>query len=729
MNRSTIVQASALAALLAAAVPNSGIADVTLPGIFGEHMVLQQGKPLPVWGWADPGEAVTVSLGRPPAAQTTTGADGSWRVTLPAMEAGGPHTLSVKGKNALEITDILVGEVWVCSGQSNMEWPVSRSLNASEEIANANHPRIRHVKIAKKPAPLPQADLQATWQICSPEVVAGFSAAAYFFGRDLHRELNVPIGLINTFWGGTRIEPWTPVQGFAQVQELQSIHLQILRTIPTEPEYKTILSQYLEKTEAWLTEARSTLANEAALEPVPPYPGEIVPLTKHQQPTTLYNGMVHPLVPIAIRGAIWYQGESNHREGALYTAKMRALIQGWRTVWNQDEFPFLYVQIAPYKYGNENPAILAQFWEAQADALAIPNTGMVVTNDIGNVGNIHPENKQAVGERLARIALAKTYGRNDIVYSGPTFKDMTIEGNAIRITFDHAASGLASRDGKPLDWFEIIGKETDFMPATAVIDGNTILLSADGVRQPAAMRFAWHKDAEPNLMNKEGLPARPFRAGTVPKRDFLALKVPEAKKMELVYDLDLGRLGKTITYDVDNRAKLTRPFNRIAYFLELKKGGEARQYVYVSMDAFTDDAAKIGIPTLDSKASFQTPVANMNVVSNVPGIATGNGLKAGNIEFWPNNYGPQNSANVPNASANVWDFGDQQSDLVDGYGSMQVHNHDAKQTIFAINQWKSGGGADLGIGNSEGKTRDWTFTRNASQYEVKRLRVLVNQNE
>jgi sialate O-acetylesterase len=602
---------------------------------------------------------------------------------------------------------------------------VGNSLNAQEEIASADYPRIRHIKIAKKPEPSPRDDLQGSWQVCSPSVVAGFSAAAYFFGRDLLQELDVPIGLINTSWGGTRIEPWTPVQGFAEVPELESIYQQVCRTLPSEEEYKTILRDYLTKLDAWLKNAQRSMENGTITAPAPPYPAEIVPMTGHQQPTTLYNGMVNGFVPFAIRGAIWYQGESNHREGTLYTAKMKALIEGWRSVWNQGEFPFLYVQIAPYRYGSEDPTVLPVFWEAQADALAIPNTGMVVTNDIGDTGNIHPKNKQAVGHRLALIALAKTYGRDHLVYSGPTFRDMTVEGKTVRIAFDHVGSGLASRDGKPLTWFEIIGQETDFMPADAVIDGDTVVLSADGVTNPAAVRFGWHKNAEPNLMNKEGLPARPFRAGTVPDRDFLALRVPEAADYQLVYDLDLATLAKTVRYTVDNREKIGGPFDRIAYFLELQKHGEQRQYVYVSMDAFTDDLAKIGLPTLDSGASFQIPVASLNVISNVSSIATGNDMPGGNIEFWPNNYGPPNSAKVPNASGSLWDFGDQMSDPVDGYGCMQVHNHDAKQTVFAINTWKSGPNADIGIGNSEGRTRDWTFTKNAGQYSVKRLRVLV----
>ncbi len=702
-------------------------ADVRLPHVFGSHMVLQRDKPLPVWGWAEPGEEVAVQIaGQPPVATKATAA-GEWRVTLPAMPAGGPFTVTIKGKNAIVLEDVLVGEVWIGSGQSNMQFSVASSINGPEETAAAKWPRIRLFDVPRRPSGFPQNDVNATWRACSPETVPRFSAALYFFGRDLYKELDVPMGLIHSSWGGTRIEPWTPPAGFAAVPELKGIYEQVLLTDPHSPSHKERLGKFIADTEAWLKTAREALAQEAVLAPAPAYPKELNPFTSHQSPCTLYNGMIHGLVPFAFRGAIWYQGESNHRDGKLYTQKMKALILGWRQVWQDDAMPFYYVQIAPFYYGNENAFILPEFWEAQAAVLdEVPNTGMIVTNDIGNVRNIHPKNKQEVGRRLALIALAKTYGRTGLVYSGPTFKEMKIEGDKVRILFDHVGGGLASRDSKPLTWFEIIGQETDFVKAAAQIDGGTVVLSAPGVKQPAAVRFAWHRNAVPNLMNKEGLPARPFRAGQVPKRDFLKLRIKEAEDYQLVYDLNLANLGKTVKYDADNRARVNGPIDRIAYFLELRKAGGPTEYVYVSMDAFTQDLGKIGVPTLESKAKFQLKVANMNVESNVKGIQTGSGLKGGNIEFWPNNYGPANAAGIPNASSALWDFGDQISGPADGHGCMQVHNYAAKQTIFAINNWKAGPNAAIGIGTSTGRTRDWTFARNAGQYQVKRLRVLVH---
>jgi len=700
-------------------------ADVRLPSIFGSHMVLQQGVDLPIWGWADSGEKITVRLGAGKAVNTTAGKDGSWRVTLPPVDTKDVLQLIVKGKNEIVLEDVLAGEVWVGSGQSNMAWVVQNCINAEEEIQAANYPEMRLFTVPRKPAPSPQEDVDSAWQVCSPETVGGFSACCYFLGRELHKELKVPVGLINTSWGGTRIEPWTPPCGFERIPELNDITNQIDLADPTSPRYKAKLSSYIKTTEAWLVEAKKSLQEDSILNPLPGYPQEIAPLTHHQTPTTLYNGMVHALVPFAFKGAIWYQGESNRLDGDLYTLKMQALIEGWRAVWNKKDLPFYFVQIAPFQYGNEDPTVLARFWVAQQNVLdLVPHTGMVVPSDIGNTQDIHPRNKQEVGRRLALWALAKDYGRKDLVYSGPLYKDMKVEGKAIRLSFDYVGGGLASRDGKPLSHFEILPEGGTYVPAKANVDGDTLLVQAQGVDHPVAVRFAWHKTAEPNFMNKDGLPAPAFVAMVEPKGDVLDL-LPEAKSYELVYALDLAKLGKEISYDTDRSKALKGKFDRVAYVLELQKSSYPREYVYVSMDAFTKELNKVGIPTVGSGIKHQTNVANMTVESNVKGIVTGKGLKGGNIEFWSYNYGPPNGASVPNASSEKFDFGDEPGDPRDGYGCMQVHNHEAKQTVFAVNHWSSGGEADLGIGNSQGATLDWTFTKNANQYAVKRLRVLV----
>ena len=705
-------------------------AEITLPHVFGSHMVLQQEKPLTIWGWATPGETVKVQLGS--ASQTAQANDkGEWKVVLPAMKASGPYTLTVSGTSMVTFDDVMIGEVWLCSGQSNMEFGIGHGNNAREEIANANHPGIRLLMVDNRWTPQPQTDMKGTWKVCTPESVIeggwqGFSAVGYFFGRELNEKLGVAVGLIEADWGGTRIESWTPPEGFAAVPALKDEYEKVQLGDPRTALHKEKLGQTLDQFEQWDQAARQALAAQEIVPPVPAYPDELRAPHDLQQATALYNGMIHPLEPFPIRGAIWYQGESNMGEGMRYAEHMKALVTGWRKLWGEGDFPFYFVQIAPYNYGG-NPETEAELWEAQTVAgNTIPNAGMVVVNDVGNLKDIHPTDKQDVGHRLALLALAKTYGQKDLVYSGPTFKSLAVAGDTLRVTFDHIGGGLVSRDGKPLDWFEIIdADEGGFVKADARIEGDSVILSAPGVKHPVAIRFAWSGLAEPNLMNREGLPAGAFRAGDVPKRDWLGMNVPEAKDYQVVYDLDLAKLGPAIKYDVDNHGNIKKPFDRIAYFVELQDANMNTEDVFVSMDAFTDDPGKIGVPVFGSGADFQQNVANMDVFSNVKGIATGTGLAGGNLEFWPNNYGPANSANVPNASSDVFDFGDQRADPADGYGSMQVHNHDARQTLFAINHWRQGAHADVGIGNQTKDNPDWTFAGNAGSYRAMRLRVLV----
>jgi sialate O-acetylesterase len=700
-----------------------------LPKVFASHMVLQQEMPLVIWGWALPNETVTVTLASA-TAQAQANERGEWKVVLPAMKAGGPLALKVAGSSAVELDDVMIGEVWLCSGQSNMEMGMGIARDAAKEIAEANDAGLRLLLVTRNWAAVPQTNIDGEWKVCSPQTVAqggwsGFSAAAYYFGRELHQKLGVTIGLIEASWGGTRIEPWTPPAGFAATPALRQEYGLVQLADPSTPQHEQRLQQILDETGSWLASARQALADHAVVPPMPVFPSELLPPHDVQNPTALYNGMIHPLCPYALRGAIWYQGESNLGEGMRYTERMKALIGGWREVWHEGDFPFYFVQIAPFNYGG-NPETEAEFWEAQAAAQSIPNTGMAVINDIGDLKDIHPKDKQDVGHRLALLALAKTYGQENLVCSGPTFKSLDIEGDKLRVNFDHVGGGLASREGQPLDWFEMIdADEGGFVEAEAHIDGASVLLSAPGVPHPVAMRYAWSMLAEPRLINSEGLPAGAFRAGTVPKRDLLLLKVPEAKEYRLVYDLDLGKLGHNIQYDADSHENIPPSFDRIAYFLELQQADGNTQYLYVSMDAFTSDLEKIGVPTFKSGAHFQQDVANMKVYSNVKGIVNGAGLAGGNIEFWPNDYGPNNSANVPNASGEVYDFGDEPTDPADGYGSMQVHNHEAKQTLFALNHWSEGSRADLGIGNQPTNNPDWTFAGNAGTYQAKRLRVLV----
>lgn len=473
---------------LGCAVASSSRADVKLPAVIGSHMVLQREQACPVWGWADPGEKVTVEF----AGQKKTAvaaADGSWSVKLRSMKANStPQTMTITGKNKVVVEDVLVGEVWLCSGQSNMEWTVADSNNAKEEIAAGNHPRIRHIKIPHSPAAKPEQDVKSGgWLVASSETVGKFTAVGYFYARNLEKELDVPIGLLGCNWGGTRIEPWIPPAGFQSVPALKKDFADKLDRFPAVTEKKN-------------------------------KEGNTVKEINHQTALALYNGMVHPLVPFAIRGALWYQGESNNGEGMLYFEKMKALIAGWRSVWNNPKMPFYFVQLAPYNYGGDDTR-LAGIWEAQTETLEVPNTGMAVTTDIGNVSDIHPRNKQEVGRRLALWALAKTYGKRDLVYSGPLYDDMKVAGNKIELSFDSVGGGLASRDGNALTDFTIAGEDKKFVAAHAEIVGKKVVVSSDVVAKPVAVRFAMHQFAEPNFSNKEGLPASPFRTDKWPLFD------------------------------------------------------------------------------------------------------------------------------------------------------------------------------------------------------------------
>ena len=451
-------------------------ADAKLPSVFGDHMVLQQGQQLPIWGWAEPGEAVTISVAGQ-SKSTKADKNGSWKIHLSPLKASKtPIRFAVKGNNLIEYKDVLVGEVWLCSGQSNMEWTVSRSANPKEEIANGKHPLIRHIKIPHRPSDKPEQDVTPVgggWQVCSPDTVANFTAVGYYFARHLKGELDVPIGLLGSNWGGTRIEPWTPPAGFKSVPTLKNI-AENLKDFPKRGNNGNI---------------------------------------QHQSALALYNGMISPLKPYGIRGALWYQGESNNGEGMLYHEKKKALINGWRKVWNNEKLPFYFVQLAPFKYGNRNPLDLAGIWQAQLSTLDVPYTGMAVTTDIGNTRDIHPKNKQEVGRRLALWALSKDYGKTNIEYSGPLFRSVKFpslirKGSAI-VRFSHGR-GLKSNNDQPLSHWEIAGEDGKFVSAQAIIKGSSVIVTNDTIEKPKYVRFGYNQEAEPNLVNAAGLPASPF---------------------------------------------------------------------------------------------------------------------------------------------------------------------------------------------------------------------------
>jgi len=488
-------------------------ADIRLPAVIGDNMVLQRGRKAPMWGWAQPGEKIAVtgdwqSLGW----HTTADNDGKWMILIdPPRQTDGRYTMTFRGNNTIEIKNILVGEVWVCSGQSNMEWPVRSSVNAEKEIAAADYPTIRLFTVQHKVAEAPQSDCEGNWQSCSPETIGGFSAVGYFFGRELHRELDLPIGLIQTSWGGTPAEAWTSKEALQAKPECEPILQRYAEAVQRYPQAKKEYEQQLRDWEEAVDKAKAKGQNRPRRPHLP-----FGPEHPHA-PAGLYNGMIAPLIPYAIRGAIWYQGESNAGRAYQYRTVFPTMIQDWRIKWRQGDFPFLFVQLANFRDVKPEPvdSDWAELREAQLMTLSLPNTGMAVIIDIGEAHDIHPKNKQDVGKRLALWALAKTHGK-DVTYSGPLLKSTEIRADRVILHFDHVDGGLVADGGGPLKGFAIAAADRKFIWADAKIAGEAVVVSSEQISKPVAVRYAWADNPVCNLYNEDGLPASPFRTDDWP---------------------------------------------------------------------------------------------------------------------------------------------------------------------------------------------------------------------
>ncbi|SOD97306.1 sialate O-acetylesterase [Spirosoma fluviale] len=625
-------------------IVQTALADVRLPNVFGSHMVLQRRKPVPVWGWADAGEKVTVTL----ASQTKTtkaGKDGKWRISLDPMEAGGPYQLLVKGKkNTVTFDDVLAGEVWICSGQSNMEWPLAAAANAKTEIPIANFPNIRQLLVKKDLSLTPKENIEGNWSVCTPATAPQFTAVGYFFAKQLQKELNVPIGLINTSWGGTHSETWTSREAMNQHDELKLVagklpatDEEVIRSgaartqallktqqggLPTPVEEQTWASAALNDSDwksmnmpgdwewgglptldgvVWFRQeitvpegsklqkvtlhmdsvddndstfvngqlVGSTKGRGARVYTLPEgllKPGRnvvavrvtdtggsgglmgdpqklnlsgdglLIPLAgkwkyrvanvfassykpgPNTYATQLFNAMLNPLIPYAVQGAIWYQGESNAGRAYQYRKTFPLMIQDWRQHWGYD-FPFLFVQLASFNAANgdsRHGSNWAELREAQTLTLQLPNTGMAVTSDIGERSDIHPKNKLDVGNRLAAEAMRVAYAKAGDASRGPMFEKMTVDGNRAIVTFRSVGSGLVAKDKYGyLKGFEVAGADQKFYYAKAEIQGNTVVVHADSVTAPMAVRYGWADDnGDINLYNQENFPAVPFRTDT-----------------------------------------------------------------------------------------------------------------------------------------------------------------------------------------------------------------------
>ncbi|WP_395748941.1 sialate O-acetylesterase [Prosthecobacter sp.] len=495
--------------LLVSTLACSVRAAVTLSPVFKDHMVLQRDRQVPVWGWAEPGQEINVKFGEQTKV-TKADKDGKWKVVLDPMRASSdPDILRVSGQSTEVVKDVLVGEVWLCSGQSNMAMNVKGVDNAEKEMLGANFPLIRMFFVQSFTATTPQEQCAGVWQICTPKTVANFSAAAYFFGRELQQDLKVPIGLINSSVGGTPIESWTSLEAMQKEPRLHSLLKRWERDVELFEQPDNRAKNDLAKKQ-WQDAAKAALAGKQSPPPQPAYVGSD-PLHA-ARPGNLFNGKIAPLVPFSIRGILWYQGESNAANGPLYAVQMPLLIHDWRARWGA-ELPFAWVQLPNFQKREAEPdaaANWARLREAQAAALKEPNTGMTVNLDIGDAGNIHPKNKQEIGRRLALWARAKVYGEK-LEYRGPVYRSHEVKGGEVVIQMDHASGLKTSDGGAAVKGFVIADEMKRWQWADAHIEDGKVIVSHPAVLKPVAVRYAWANNPEVNLVNGSGLPAAPFR--------------------------------------------------------------------------------------------------------------------------------------------------------------------------------------------------------------------------
>lgn len=488
-------------------------AEISLPDIIGSSMVLQQKQRVPIWGAADPGEAVTVTFGKQ---QKTVVADqnGKWRVELDKMSANfTPQTMTISGKNKIELKNILVGEVWLVAGQSNMQRLLRETDNGEAAQAAANYPNIRLFNVSRAVAFKHRSGMLGEWAACTPESVNEFSAAGYYFGVELEKELKVPIGLINSSYGGSQAEAWTPVEYLNASDELRPT---VERTKIWDAERAKVRADYAEAIKKWRDDSAKQTAAGARPSPSPSVPDA---LREYRIASSIYNGMIEPLIPFAIRGAVWYQGESNEARAEQYGLLLPTMIRAWRERWGEGNFPFGIVQLPNYRSIKSDPEESPWSFIREAQrrtAMTTPKTGLIVTIDIGAANDIHPKDKLDVGRRIAGWALKDVYGRR--LTNAPIFTKAEIKGSKIVLTFEEVGAGLKIRNGDKLDEFAIAGDDKKWVWADAKIVGkNKIEVSAPSVPKPLAVRYAFNSNPKhPNLTNDSGLPASPFRTDMWP---------------------------------------------------------------------------------------------------------------------------------------------------------------------------------------------------------------------
>ncbi len=707
------------AAAFAAAFPV--MAAVTPAAVFSDNGILQRGCPVPVWGTADANENVTVEF----AGQKVSGvadANGYWRVYLSPMDASAENrTMTISGEdNTVTVNNILVGDVWLCSGQSNMEmamWtdnPAWRATDGDKHVAEGVNPLIRIATVPHIWDNVPSTENTVPWAPLDLANGYGFSATAFYFGQELYRSLEVPVGLLNSCWSGTRIEPWIPPVGFASMPSLADISFSVHSKIPGTKEFKAATNKANSLYAHWLIDFQSAVDAGTLPPPPPAYPAELAPFPDLQHPTVIYNRQIYHLLPFAFKGVIWYQGCSNLGDGAIYQDKMQALLNGWRKVFENPDMPFYFVQLAPFNYGNND--LLPIIWEAQ-EKFAEANgdeVAMAVINDVGDINDIHPHDKLTVGKRLAALALKYTYGM-DIKADSPILKEYRTEGSAFVLSFDHVEEWVVNGTS---DDFQIAGPNGLFYPAQVEIRGRELVVSAPEVKVPVSLRYLWSGIGDGNYFNEAGFPLGAFRCGREVTLEEVEKDISD--DMQLIYEYDLKGVR---ALNIDNSAAFSGTFGKVAYVVEFTRPTGAKEWAVISLDAFTDDIGKIGVPKAACGVLFRQKVTNVSFTTNVSGCPS-RFLPEGSIEFWSNNYDITPTGYVPGGQYK-FDFDDKTVETVAGYGCMQIHDFAGNTTLFAYNNLDAGPTADMGIGNAPGEHPDWTFSNSGANYSKALLRVYV----
>ncbi len=726
--------------VVSAAAGTAGFADY-----FSDNMVLQRDVLCPVWGVAAPGSTVELAIkdlavpdenslsAQLPPYEAVADKDGRWMVKLNRMSAGGPYLLTLRqdGRIVSKLENVMFGDVYLCSGQSNMEFKLRTAKDADKLIAAAAVPELRLLQVENAWSGMPQTGLKGKWQVSSPATVPDFSAVAFIAGKKLVEELKVPVGLVQADWGGTPIESWISREAMTAEPALYDWPIACMAYYDKQsPEYRAMLARLSADFAKYSEELKKCEVSGATPPKAPAVPEAIYRPNGMAQPAVHFNSMINPLIPAAFKGVFWYQGCANVGIGAKYGRMLKTLTADWRKRFDNPDMPFIIIQIAPYDYEKsygqrpEDGNFASLVYSQQTFADSDPNAYAVVISDVGNVDDIHPTDKIPVGNRVANLCLNHIYGR-DIAADSPFFDRIEPVGDgSLRVYFRNAEGGLTTSDGKAPDWFEIAAGNGIFVPAEAKIDGNTVILRSDLVKVPAAARFAWSDKAEPNLRGVvSGLPVGCFDSG-VPEPGDLAAFVPESSAFKVIYKYfptsqPRQDFLKSVVYAVDNSEKFSgRKISRIGYFVEGILPDNSVEYVFVTMDPFTGDVKKIGVPVGNI---FQTRLSNIEVWSNVPGVATGK-FPEGAIEFWNNNFDPARKLDLPGASDKLYDWDDTyQPGVAFGHGSMQIHNISASepQVVFAFNRFGGGPECEFGIGTNRGDGNpDYVYSKSGQRFRL-----------